>query len=492
MSFEEYYKSLKLEKYPFSIYSTEAERKQNLDIYLQPGNYSVIKEGIKNSSVIIIGERGSGKTALNDEICKNTNNETTLLVQINDFDNINADYTSDQLYSFFIENIANVFFTSISKNQNYFWKYSKEERIDFSMYLDRYVSSSTKDLLKEKIKNIQNSFIKKWGLRIYNISRVTLNYGLKAATKVASDSLTKHFSALPEFDSGDSEYFKKIESEIDQSFTTDQKSYFYLNKLNKLILMHKYEEIILIIDKIDDDERFKNDAEPISKFIEGIASNNKVLENSNFKVALFSWSTPFNYIKSNVRTQRLTIQQLEWNNSSLENALNKRLFEFSNKNILKIGELFEDEAYLKISDIYDMSNNSPRDLWHILDKCIKVQYKLDTNKKITSQAVVQGIEEFVLNFNYYEYYPKKRNARTNDVYAYIKHLLKLDEVRFTKTKLSTMAGTGGKTNNFVVAMENMGLIIKTRDKLAGGFLIYEIKDPKVKYALKNNIDIAKV
>ncbi len=125
MSFEEYYKSLKLEKYPFSIYSTEAERKQNLDIYLQPGNYSVIKEGIKNSSVIIIGERGSGKTALNDEICKNTNNETTLLVQINDFDNINADYTSDQLYSFFIENIANVFFTSISKNQNYFWKYSK-------------------------------------------------------------------------------------------------------------------------------------------------------------------------------------------------------------------------------------------------------------------------------------------------------------------------------------------------------------------------------
>ena len=40
-----------------------------------------------------------------------------------------------------------------------------------------------------------------------------------------------------------------------------------------------------------------------------------------------------------------------------------------------------------------------------------------------------GVKEFVKGFSYYEYYPKKKNTKSNtmDVYSYIAHLLKLNQ-----------------------------------------------------------------
>src|SRR5690606_9296119 len=108
---------------------------------------------------------------------------------------------------------------------------------------------------------------------------------------------------------------------------------------------------------------------------------------------------------------------------------------------------------------------------------------------ITDEAVKLAIDRFVREFNYYEYYPRKSNARANtmDVYKYIKHLQKLDDSKFTKDKLNTIAGTGSSTNNYVVAMENMGLIRNTNEKAQGGAVVYEIADPKVRYAMRNGL-----
>lgn len=491
MNFETYYKSLYLDNYPFSMYTAENEIDKSEDIYNQPDNYSLILEAIKNGSVIIPGERGTGKTALNLEFNRTLKNENTLIVNIDEFSTLKEQYTADDLYTFLTENIAAAFFTQMSPKPNAFWSYSQEERIDLSMYLHKYVRASSKALLTEKIKELQNGLLKKIGLKVYNGTRVLLNYGLKAATKVISDALTSHFSSLPEFDVSDTEYFRKLESEVDESFIVEGKSFFYLNKLTKLILKSNIKNIVVIIDKIDEDPRFENDADNISVFLNGNASNNKVMLNPYFKIILFTWSTPFNFIQSTVRTSKLITQPLEWNQRSLEAVANKRLYVFSNKQINHISEIFESDCDKSIELLLEMSNENPRDLWHLLDKSLKAQYNLDTNRKISNEAIMQGVKEFVVSFNYYEYYPRKANARSNtmDVYSYIKHLLKLDMSEFTKDKLSTMAGTGSSTNNYVTAMENMGLIKNTNLKSSGGGVIYVIRDPKVRYALENNIDI---
>jgi Cdc6-like AAA superfamily ATPase len=211
LEFEEYYKSLGLDTYPFSLYTAESETEQGDSIYKKPQNYSVIDEGIKGSSIIISGERGTGKTALNLDISRRKNTKETVLVKSEEFSKLEENYTPDRLYEFLTESIAGEFFRAMSFDPGGLWKYDKDERTDLSMYLHRYVKSSTKAQLTEQIKKIQNRLLKRVAIGLYNTSRVVLNYGLKAATKVASDTLTKHFSAPPEFDSGDSEYFKKLE-----------------------------------------------------------------------------------------------------------------------------------------------------------------------------------------------------------------------------------------------------------------------------------------
>ncbi|WP_281663498.1 P-loop ATPase, Sll1717 family [Paraburkholderia fungorum] len=491
MDFDQYYKSLGLIEYPFGVYTTEAETGKFSLIYLKPSNHSVVIEGLRNTSAIVVGERGTGKTALSLDAGQALSAGNNLIVRIEDFSSLAEGYAAENLYRFLIQRVAAAFFDKQAEHPTHLWRYSKNERIDLSMYLHEYLTSSSKSQLRDKINKIQNGIIKRTLVGTYNACRVALNYGLKAATKVLSDALTKHFSSLPAFDSGDAEYFKRIESEIDDNFTVEDRQFFYLEKLCRLIGKGGIEKIYIIIDKIDEDTRLKNDAESISDYIKNMASDNKILTSDLFHVLLFFWSTPFNYIKGSVRTQKLTYQQLEWTRSELESVMSKRLSAYSDGKLQRFDDIFSGLSSQNIDLIFEMCNKNPRDLWHIINKCFTEQFRIDSSKKIGDEAVSAAIEKFVTEFNYYEYYPKKANAKSNsmDVYSYMKHLLKLDATSFTKDKLNTMAGTGSSTANYVVGMENMGLVRKTLEKGQGGAVVYEINDPKVRYAMRQKIVI---
>ena len=56
--------------------------------------------------------------------------------------------------------------------------------------------------------------------------------------------------------------------------------------------------------------------------------------------------------------------------------------------------------------------------------------------------------------------------------------------------MNIQANTGSSTNNYVVGMENIGLVVNTGVKNNGGVL-YRINDPKIIYAIKNDIEISK-
>lgn len=304
--------------------------------------------------------------------------------------------------------------------------------------------------------------------------------------------MTRHFSSIPNFDVGDAEYFKKIETEVDEDFTPGEREYFYLKKLCELISKAGYKKIYVVIDKIDEDPRFQNDAEVISTFIKNIASDNKILTADFFYVLLFIWSAPFRYIKSSVRTQKLTFEELKWTHSALISVLEKRLETFSNGALSSYLNIFSEVSPENLNLIFELSNSNPRDLWHIVNRCFSEQFKIDASKKIGDEAICGAVEKFITEFNYYEYYPRRVNARatTMDVYGYIKHLLKLDAPEFTTDKLNTMAGTGSSSAKYVVGMERMGLVAKSKTKGRGGSVIYKILDPKVRYAMLNSISIS--
>lgn len=238
----------------------------------------------------------------------------------------------------------------------------------------------------------------------------------------------------------------------------------------------------------------ENNAEIISEFISPLLTDNKLLENPSIQIVVSVWEVPFSRLTSIVRTQKHYCPQLNWTIEKLSDALNRRISVFSHGEISNYRNMFSSNVDENcFNSIFELSNGNPRDLWHIFDHIFHSQYEIDPlSTKLSSEAVMNGLTNFVMNFNFYEYYPRKSNAKANtmDVYSYIKHLLKLSDKKFTKNQLNALAQTGSSTNNYVIGMENIGLIAKTSEKLNGGVL-YQIKDPKVIYAIQNGLDISR-
>jgi hypothetical protein len=162
------------------------------------------------------------------------------------------------------------------------------------MFLHEYLGASTRALLLDKLKKIQNSPVKRLLIGGYNTCRVVLNYGLRAATTVVSDALTKHFSSLPAIPTGDSEYFKRLDTEVDTSFEQSQGQYYYLEKFSRLAKKAGFEKIYIVIDKLDEDSRFQNDEEEVADYLCPLASENRILTSDLFHIVLFAWNTSFN------------------------------------------------------------------------------------------------------------------------------------------------------------------------------------------------------
>ncbi len=544
MNTENNYISLGFKSSPFSHFTSEKELHFIDDSFYKPHHYSTIFDGIKSSSVIVIGERGSGKTALSIDLRKKLNSKDSLIVNIDDYselfksfddeiqeitdrksilieqqdklkegigdeeiedneelsaiisqlqeeiekiDDAKKIYFQNEILIFLRKKIADSFFLRAFSDSRSFWKLTKSERTKLSRYYHQDVGSSTKRELAKKIDQIQNNVFKRISVKIYNSSCALLNYGINAAISILMEPVTRVFPALPAIDN-DREHLKKIEATVDSDFIPAEDKYDDLKDLCDLIKTSGYNNIYIFIDKIDEDARFDNDAEKISEFIKPIASNNKILTSEFFNLALFAWSTPFEFIKSSVRTQKITLRKLEWPIDYLKEVLKKRIISHSSTN--QYIDIFENLTEKNKDNIFKLSNGNPRDLWHLLSIAFEEQFSIDAKSLLTDDAVEKAIVKFITDFNYYEYYPKKSKARKNsmDVNAYIKHLQKLKSIEFTKSHLNKNAQTGSSTTNYVTAMERMGLIKKTHKK-SNGAVIYTVNDAKVSFAIENNITI---
>lgn len=94
----------------------------------------------------------------------------------------------------------------------------------------------------------------------------------------------------------------------------------------------------------------------------------------------------------------------------MENVINNRLKAFSENKVSNYKELFTaDVIDDDINQILKLANSTPRDLWHIFSNLLRIQYDKDSlSNKIEKNSISFALNRFIKNFNYFEYYPKKR------------------------------------------------------------------------------------
>jgi len=495
-SFKEFYQALGLKEFPFNTFTTEHEVEIAKKIFISQGEYDPIIDAFRaGRNIILLGERGSGKTAILEDFKRHLSEQKRLLTTIHDFSKLSIKTNSNEIYRLIISNFLIELFARLTRDS---WKIlllNQEDKCLLSYLLGEFLTPVSQNLLKERVSSIQ---IPPWiraGNWLYNKVRGPLNLGGTVVKNITYQYLIKHYSFLPvlESDNQIQNFFPELKLNVESDFFSQEISFRLLRKVGIIAGKLGYKKPVILLDRLDEDQRFENDAEVISEFISPFLTDSNLLSITEFELVFFIWSTPFRFIEDLVRTQKYYCPSLRWSKSDLEKLLNKRLEIYSDKRIVDYKTLFDKQITSeKIDRVFELSNSNPRDIIHIFKIIFEEQYRSDPDaKRITEEVLNSSLNKFVLDFNYFEYYPRKSNARSNsmDIYSYAAYLLKLDSEEFTKNKLNEKAGTGGSTNNYVIGMEKIGLIENVRQEK--GNAIYRIKDTKIIFCQKNKLELRK-
>lgn len=492
MEFEDYYKKWGFEKYPFRDRTSEKEDTGKL--FIKPEQYEMLVDAFaENQTCIINGDRGTGKTIIIDDLKRRVEKEK-LVTYITNFEIVPLQNNILYFYNLILQEITRSLLIYMNNNVKKMKKLSKDDKIMLSFLIMRDGDAIADSQLKEQIERIQLSKWKRIVNQMTKLLTKIINYGGTAVANLGNQFLTNTFGKyLPNVSSDEVvQIFPDIKFKVVDDFKSVEVTYSMLNMIVERIRNIVEAPIIIFFDKFDEDSRIENDADVLATFLKDLVSDNALLLNDNLQLMISVWKIAFKGLASNFRRSKHYVYDISWSYAYLVNVLNHRLQVFSGNKIKKWQDIFE-ESIDSIDDILNLSNGNPRDLWDIFDKIIRTQYNLDNSKlRISREAIESGKKDFVSKFNFYEYYPKKKNARrnTNDVYSYIALLLFLDNTEeFTNEELRNAATTGGSVTNYITNMQTIGLVEKTDKKRPGGAVIYKIIDPKVIYAIYNNVEI---
>lgn len=498
VDFNEFTRGLGLEKYPFSVFTAEEEIEFLRAAFVRPVAYSpAIQAATEGKNIFLYGERGTGKTALLFELM-HERSKLAHVAHITSFAELPIIPGSADIYGLYISTLANLVFKKLMPQMSNIWfdkpNLDRDDRVLISYLLKNHTSTLSRAALQEDLRKFQHGRFKRGATLVFNLFRGVANQAANTSVDIVSQTIRRSLG-LPETSASDAnsarDYFERIDLAVDSDFDEGKANLLLLRRTVGLCHKLGLKPITLVLDRIDEDSRLRNDSAVISNFLRPFLVENEIFYGSDLQFIFSIWSIPFQNVKSDFRANKFCVEQVQWWDHELLNVLDKRLQYHSANKIDSYSQFFCDPSFFK-DHVLPLANSNPRDLWQLLNQVLREQYQLNpTATKLSTEAAETGMQSFVREFSYYEYYPRKIDARANslDVYSYIAHLRKLTDCQFTINSLNTAAGTGSSTSNYVVGMESIGLIRKCEDKGPNGATLYEVKDPKVRFAIVNRIDI---
>lgn len=125
----EFYHSFSLVDYPFNLYTAENELPYLTELFVHPLNYDAIKSSfVGNRSIIIRGNRGTGKTALLLDLQNNTTKNHFACV-IDDYSDLPLSPTVHTYYELILTNIVSTLFNKLFGEKERLKKLNKDDKL---------------------------------------------------------------------------------------------------------------------------------------------------------------------------------------------------------------------------------------------------------------------------------------------------------------------------------------------------------------------------
>jgi len=485
----ELYQSLGLKTNLFSKFSAEEESEYLNDIYVQPKYFNSLYSNLKDaSSRFIIGSRGSGKTALMLQLQKALDENNVFTYQLDNFENIPKKDNEKYFILEIIQGITSDFGLILSKNPSLKNKLDKFDKEKLAFIIQEFFKTLSKREYLDRNDKIKRFKAKNIFIEFFNsYLNKPINLLISGGIEIVSDTVAKSLG-LPKVQN--SEFYKNYIPE----FTTKRpekkirfEDYDYNSLKNILIDLSKilkkvgYHNVVIMIDKIDENRNLKGSINDVCVFIEELLKDTNLLMQNDFGVVFSIWDEVRNVLASQgVRFDKFRPIDVTWSSEEIIAIINKRIAFFSSK-AKRIEDLLIDSN--EKDDIIKLANYSPRDLFHLFANIYDEQSIIDnTSTYFSREAISKGKLRFCKEYEYYALFPSNRNSK-DDVFRNINRLLKTGKTTLRSNDLASVLKVNPATaNSYIKIMSDFNFIKMTDEQY-----VYNVIDPKIKYLIENKI-----
>ncbi len=485
----ELYQSLGLKTNLFSKFSAEEEAEYLNDIYVQPKYFNTLYSNLKDaSSRFIIGSRGSGKTALILQLKKALEENNVYTFLLDNFENIPNKNNEKHFILEIIQGITSDFSLILSKNPQLIKKLDKFEKEKLSFIIQEFFKTLSKREYLERNDKVKRFKAKNAFKEFFNsYLNKPINLLVSGGIEILSDAVAKSLG-LPKIQNEEfyKNYIPEFKTKVpEKNVSFDTYDYNSLKEilidLSKIIKKAGYHNVVIMIDKIDENRNLRGAINDVCNFIEEILKDTNLLMQNDFGVVFSIWDEVRNVLASRgVRFDKFRPIDVTWTSDEILEIINKRISFFSNK-ANNIQDLLVDAS--EKDNIIMLANYSPRDLFHLFANIYDEQSIIDSSSTYFSrEAINNGKHKFCKEYEYYALFPSNRNSK-DDVFRNINRLLKTGKIILRSNDLAAVLKVNpGTANSYIKIMSDFNFIKMTDEQY-----VYIVIDPKIKYLIENKI-----
>jgi len=484
----ELYERMGFEENPFSRFNAEEELEYLSEIFFEPKYFSTILQDIfKNNSRYVFGERGSGKSALMFKIIDELKNKDSLTILIDEYKFLlgKGNNLSWRYCVFLIKTLIRNLLQDMLINNKNINNLNPIEKEKLSFIIKNFFNT----ISKKEFERFQE--IRSFGKIYQEYVNPAVNSILSGVVSFTSDTISKSLG-LPS--NVEAKFYReyipsiKLESnEIDFSKITEPELMELFEDLLEIINNLNYKTITFFFDKIDEEQEIAGQIDEETRILLPLLKNNKLLLNQKVCFMFLLWSKVKDSLNINsVRFDKIKPVDVNWTSEELIQIMRRRINYFSSGNASFEG-LFQDRDNLDI--ILKLANKSPRDLLHLMSTIYDQQSEINPGLGLISNlSISRGIIQFLSNYDFYSIYPAQRGTK-QDIKGIISKLKKMNKLEFKVRDLATILKVTPKaSSSHIKIMRNYG-IVKEKEDIAGSEKEYIICDPKIRYIIKNDINI---
>ncbi len=492
----ELYQNLGFTQHPFSKYSAEEETQYLSHIYVKPRYFDSLLNDLKTgASRFILGERGSGKSALVFELHKKLSDENIFSVIVDNYDSIPLQNNDRYLLHLIIKSLLKSYVASIFKNKQLIKNLTKADREKLALIIRDFFTTISKREFEETYNKVTNYKTRNAFKNIYNyLFNKPINWAISVGLELGSDFVAKTLN-LPKLPNDN--FYKNYLPQINlESLPDKEKEEVLIGNYNLLkdilldlvgiIQRSGFSTTVIFLDKIDEFKLLEGKINKIVDFTEEILKDTSLLYLNNISLVFSIWTeVKIELNAKGVRFDKFKPIDINWTNDDIKNILKKRLDYFSQNHSYDSNQLFE--AGKDLDGLIELAYKSPRDLIRLFSIILDEQAIEDSNRKnLSSHSVSTGKVNYCKTYDYYSIFPSRRGTK-EDIISIANRILRVGRTHFRTTDLvNEFKFSQQSAINYIKIYKDYGLV-KDSDNIVAGIKDYVVIDPKLTFLILTGI-----